>query len=48
MDGILREGGIDDSDREKVIDFLLYYGILGTRLEETDHFNYSVNYGSQN
>jgi hypothetical protein len=44
LEGILREGKIDESDREKVIDFLLYYGILGTRLGETDHFIYSVNY----
>jgi hypothetical protein len=44
LQGILREAGIDEGDREKVIDFLLYYGILGTRLGETDHFIYSVNY----
>jgi hypothetical protein len=44
LEGILGEGKIDESDREKVIDFLLYYGILGTRLGDTDHFIYSVNY----
>jgi hypothetical protein len=44
LEGRLRVGKIDESDREKVIDFLLYYGILGTRLGETDHFIYSVNY----
>ena len=44
LDNLLREANIDEHDREKVIDFLLYYGILGTRLGETDHFIYSVNY----
>jgi hypothetical protein len=44
LEGILREAKIDEADREKVVDFLLYYGILGTRLGETDHFIYSVNY----
>ncbi|WP_316202955.1 MULTISPECIES: P-loop ATPase, Sll1717 family [unclassified Bradyrhizobium] len=44
LEGILREANIDEADREKVVDFLLYYGILGTRLGETDHFIYSVNY----
>jgi acyl-CoA-binding protein len=44
LEGILREANIDEADRAKVVDFLLYYGILGTRLGETDHFIYSVNY----
>ena len=44
LEGILREAKIDEADREKVVDFLLYYGILGTRLGETDDFIYSVNY----
>ena len=44
LDNLLREANIDEQDREKVVDFLLYYGILGTRLGETDHFIYSVNY----
>jgi hypothetical protein len=41
---ILSEARIDETEREKVVDFLLYYGVLGTRLGDTDHFIYSVNY----
>jgi hypothetical protein len=44
LDSILAEAGIDQQDREKVVDFLLYYGVLGTRLGDNDHFIYSVNY----
>jgi hypothetical protein len=44
LDALLGEASVDQGDREKVVDFLLYYGILGTRLGETDHFIYSVNY----
>ena len=44
LNSLLGEASIDQEDREKVVDFLLYYGILGTRLGETDHFIYSVNY----
>jgi hypothetical protein len=41
---ILSEAGISVDEHDRVIDFLLYYGVLGTRLGETDHFIYSVNY----
>jgi hypothetical protein len=44
LDAILTEAEIDRQEREKVVDFLLYYGVLGTRLGDTDHFIYSVNY----
>ena len=44
LDSILAEGKIDEGDREKVINFLLYYGVLGTRLGDRDFFIYSVNY----
>jgi hypothetical protein len=44
LDGILAEAGIDLAEREKVVDCLMYYGVLGTRLGDTDHFIYSVNY----
>jgi hypothetical protein len=44
LDGILTEASIDPGDREKVVDFLLYYGVLGTRVGDVDHFIYSVNY----
>jgi hypothetical protein len=44
LDAIFAEAGIAAADREKVVDFLLYYGVLGTRLADVDHFIYSVNY----
>jgi hypothetical protein len=44
LNAILGEAGIDPNAREKVVDFLLYYGVLGTRFGDTDHFIYSVNY----
>ena len=44
LDSILGEGKIDNSDWAKVTDFLLYYGVLGTRLKDQEFFIYSVNY----
>jgi hypothetical protein len=44
LDNILSEAGVPADEREKVVDFLLYYGVVGTRLGETDHFIYTVNY----
>jgi hypothetical protein len=44
LNTILNEAGISADAHEKVIDFLLYYGVVGTRLGDTDHFIYSVNY----
>jgi hypothetical protein len=44
LDTILTEAAIDAGAREKVVDFLLYYGVIGTRLGDTDRFIYSVNY----
>jgi hypothetical protein len=44
LNAILQESGLPEEEREQVTDFLLYYGVLGTRLGEKDHFIYSVNY----
>lgn len=45
LETLIQEAGIDDSETEKVIDFLLYYGILGVRNgEEHVHYIYNVNY----
>ncbi len=41
---ILLTGGIDDDAHEKVTDFLLYYGVLGTRLNDEEFFIFNVNY----
>jgi len=44
LDALLKEAGIDATERDKVVDFLLYFGVLGTRLGDADYFIYSVNY----
>jgi hypothetical protein len=44
LNSILQEASISPDEAVKVIDFLLYYGVLGTRLGDIDHFIYSVNY----
>ena len=35
---------IDPAANEKVTDFLLYYGVLGIRSADQDHFIFGVNY----
>lgn len=44
LDSILTEAGIEADAKERVTDFLLYYGVIGTRFADADHFIYSVNY----
>jgi hypothetical protein len=44
LNAILDEANINPVAKEKVVDFLLYYGVVGTRLGDADHFIYSVNY----
>ena len=44
LSSIVREAGIDDADAENVIDFLLYYGVLGVRTGEDDFFIFHVGY----
>ena len=36
--------GIDPADYEKVLDFLLDYGVLGVKISETEYFIYTVSY----
>ena len=40
---VLRHG-LEEGDVEKVIDFLLYYGVVGLREEAQDRYIYDVNY----
>jgi len=40
----LKEANISESDFDRVIDFLLYHGVLGVRSEGTDYFIYDVHY----
>ena len=35
---------LDCDTHEKVLDFLLYYGVLGVRIDNKEYFIYSVNY----
>jgi len=41
---LLRSGGVDKSETEKMIEFLLYYGILGIQSTSGDHYIFHVNY----
>jgi hypothetical protein len=42
---LIGRAGIHESDRERVVDFLLYYGILGVRTsQDQSHFIFNVNY----
>ena len=38
---------IDEADFVRMTDFLLYYGVLGIRTSDSDHFIYSVGYDSK-
>ena len=44
LDKVLAEAAIAPDQREKVVDFLLYYGVLGVQVGEHEYFIYSVNY----
>lgn len=41
---IIAEAGIDLADAEGVIDFLLYYGVLGIRTQDAAFFIFNVAY----
>lgn len=44
LEKILGECDISETDYEAVVEFLLYYGVLGIRTDAHDLFIYSVNY----
>jgi hypothetical protein len=44
VEKILNDAAIDECEREKVTDFLLYYGVLGVKIDDREFFIYSVNY----
>lgn len=45
LESLIREAGIEDFEIGKVLDFLLYYGILGVRTSEDQiHYIFNVNY----
>lgn len=41
---VFESAKISREDHEKVLDFLLYYGVLGVRTNDQDYFIYAVNY----
>jgi hypothetical protein len=41
---LIRSGGVEDANVRRVIDFLIYYGVLGLRTEGGDLYIYQVNY----
>jgi hypothetical protein len=41
---LLSEASVNDEEKDLVLDFLLYYGVLGVRSDGNDHFIYDVNY----
>ena len=45
LEALVKEAGVEGDDISKLVDFLLYYGILGVKSEnEQVHYIYSVNY----
>ncbi|MDE2179002.1 MAG: hypothetical protein KGJ50_11965, partial [Xanthomonadaceae bacterium] len=41
---IIEEAGVGTADHQRIIDFLLYYGVLGIRVNSQDLFIYNVHY----
>ena len=41
---LIKSVGIEEHEMDQVMDFLLYYGIIGLRTNEDDHYIYNVNY----
>ena len=41
---VFESAKLDPHTYEKVLDFLLYYGVLGTRIGDQEYFIYTVNY----
>lgn len=44
LESIILESGVKKTQITEVIDFLLYYGIIGIQSKETEYYIYSVNY----
>lgn len=44
LSALIRSAGIEDANVRRVIEFLIYYGVLGLRTEEGDLYIYQVNY----
>jgi len=44
LDVRLAHGGVGPSEVEKIVSFLLYYGVIGVRAKGVDYYIYDVNY----
>ena len=44
LDEVFSSAKLDDAARAKVLDFLLYYGVIGVRIRQEEYFIYEVNY----
>jgi hypothetical protein len=44
LDTLIRSAGVDQTNVRRVIEFLIYYGVLGLRTEDGDLYIYQVNY----
>jgi len=47
MQLLLERANVDVSDCYRVIEFLLYYGVIGLRIKGSDQYIYNVNYDSK-
>ena len=47
LERLIQDSGISQDELGKVIDFLLYYGVIGLRLPEANFYIYDVNYDSK-
>jgi hypothetical protein len=44
LNALLVSANVDASDHDKVLSFLLYYGVLGVQIGEAEYFIFDVNY----
>jgi len=44
LKNVLERASVDEADHQLVIDFLLYYGVLGLRTSKGDQYIFNVNY----
>lgn len=47
LSALISSAGIEDANVRRVIEFLMYYGVLGLRTEDDDLYIYQVNYNSK-
>jgi hypothetical protein len=44
LSALIKSAGVEDANVRRVIEFLIYYGVLGLRIEDDDLYIYQVNY----